>query len=118
MNDSEILLFYHIRSDIPSTERIRGQFRSLILDGQSIHLYLQNIWKDSHNEDDFITKLTMIYLCELMCGFTYEDKRECEKCPRKASNGIFLVCPFMEFLESEYDIEYIFKNEEKPNEEV
>ena len=106
----QIQTVYHIKSDLLSTERVRGQYRRLLGLGNSVHLFLQNIWRDSDNENEFITKLTMIYLTELMCGFTYEGKPECEKCPRKATNGIFLSCPFLEFLESEYDIKYIFNN--------
>lgn len=102
-----IPVYYHIYKDLFSTDSSRGQFRNFEFD-QEIHLFIQNIYKDSDSIDEFIEKLLMIYLSELMCGFTrdWDDEPECGKYNAKDINNDIYWCPFLSFFERYYDKEY------------
>lgn len=102
-----IPVYYHIKKDQFSSKHTRGQFRKFG-DVHEIHLFIQNIYKDSDDVEEFIEKLLMIYLSELMCGFTrdWDGELECGKYDAKDINGDVYWCPFLCFFEREYDKEY------------
>ena len=101
-NNPKIPIFYRLKPDALSIPTARGETRKFFGIVSSIHLYLQNIWEDSDNIDDFMVKMIIVHLTELTCCFTTIGTLECEK--REGERGY--SCPFLRIFAEFFNVEY------------
>lgn len=77
--------FYPIkRKDIFTIGSTSEARASYYRDGSKVIMYLDNIWRDTQNFEDFIEGLNVIYLTELLCMHSKEEEFSHTLC---SSNG-------------------------------
>ena len=92
---------------IGSTNTARASYKS---DNSWLTLYIDNIWKDTQNFEDFVEGLNVIYLTELLCMNSKEDQYAYPLCKGngKTKNNCLFLKGAKKALHSNY---LLFKND-------